>query len=233
MNIEAFFKITYGLYVVSSRSDNKINGYIANAVFQVTAEPAQFAIACNKDNFTAGLIKQSRVFAISVLQKDAKAEITKAFGYTSGEENDKFSNVKFIIGKTGAPILIEDAIAWFECEVVQELDVGSHILFIGKLVDGDLLHADKEPLTYAYYREVRKGMAPKNAPTYISEEKLKASLARMDEGLFQCPVCSYVYDPEKGDILNDIPPGTRFEDLPDDWVCPICGTDKSEFHKKT
>jgi hydroxylamine reductase len=46
---------------------------------------------------------------------------------------------------------------------------------------------------------------------------------------YECTACSYVYDPEKGDPDNGINPGTAFEDLPDDWVCPVCGVEKSEF----
>ncbi len=48
---------------------------------------------------------------------------------------------------------------------------------------------------------------------------------------YECTVCGYVYDPEVGDPENDIPPGTAFEDLPEDWVCPSCGVDKSMFVK--
>ena len=44
-----------------------------------------------------------------------------------------------------------------------------------------------------------------------------------------CTVCGYVYDPEQGDPENNIEPGTKFEDLPDDWQCPVCGASKDEF----
>jgi len=73
MNFEAFFRISYGLYVVSSSKGEKFNGYISNTVFQVTAEPAQFAVCCSKDNYTTELINESRNFSISVLKKDIKA----------------------------------------------------------------------------------------------------------------------------------------------------------------
>ncbi len=46
---------------------------------------------------------------------------------------------------------------------------------------------------------------------------------------YRCEDCGYIYDPAKGDDTNGIPPGTAFEDLPADWVCPICGAEKSEF----
>lgn len=161
MNHEAFYKITYGLYVVSSTDGSRSNGYVANTVFQVTAKPARFAVACNKDNYTCDLIRQSQVFAISVLQQDAKAELIGLFGYKSGRTADKFASARHRRGQTGAPILLEDSLAWFECRVVQTVDVGTHLLFVGEVVDGDVLDSSQPPLTYAYYREVKKGRSPK------------------------------------------------------------------------
>lgn len=231
MNLEAYFKITYGLYVVSSRLDNKLNGFISNTVFQVTAEPAQFAIACSKNNFTADMIKQSNVFALSALQKETRADIIGAFGYRSGKDIDKFVNFNYKIGKTGAPILLDDSIAWFECEVSQTVDMGSHILFIGKVIDGDLIDAAGEPLTYAWYRDVKKGKAPKNAPTFIDANKLKEQAQANLTQKYTCNACGHIYDPALGDPEHGIPAGTRFEDLPENWVCPLCGAEKTEFSR--
>jgi flavin reductase (DIM6/NTAB) family NADH-FMN oxidoreductase RutF/rubredoxin len=232
MNIEAYFKVTYGLYIISSATDTKRNGYVSNTVFQVTAEPPQFAIACSKNNLTTSIIEQSRVFAISVLEKETSAEVIGIFGYKSGNEIDKFSNVRFKTGITGAPILLDNAIAYFECEVVQVLDVGSHLLFIGKVMDDELLSADAEPLTYAWYREVRKGKAPKNAPTYIDPEKLKKQNSFPGATEYYCTACGYIYNPEEGDPKARIAPGTPFADLPDTWDCPVCGAEKSDFAER-
>jgi flavin reductase (DIM6/NTAB) family NADH-FMN oxidoreductase RutF len=232
MNIEAYFKISYGLYVVGSVNGTKLNGYVSNTVFQVTSEPARFAIACSKNNFTAEMISQSGVFSVSVLQKEARADLIGTFGYKSGKDTEKFSAFKYRLGKTGAPILVDDTLAWFECEVIQTIDTGSHILFIGNVVDGDLLNAAGEPLTYAYYREVKKGKAPKNAPTYIDVEKLKNQVPADKMEKYYCTTCGYIYDPTLGDPEHGIPAGTSFEDLPETWVCPVCGTEKADFAKK-
>ena len=232
MNVEAYFKVTYGLYIVSSASGSKRNGYVSNTVFQVTADPPQFAIACSKNNLTTSLIKQSGNFGITVLEKDTSADIIGTFGYKSGNEIDKFSSVRFKTGETGSPILLENAIAYFECEVVQELDVGSHLLFIGKVVNNELIKPDADPLTYAWYREVRKGKAPKNAPTYIAPEKLQKPVVTSSEIENYCTACGYIYHPEEGDPNAGIPPGTIFENLPDSWVCPVCGAEKSDFAKR-
>jgi len=231
MNIEAYFKITYGLYVVSTRLGDRLNGYVSNTVFQVTAEPARFAIACSKNNHTAGMIMDSHVFSVSVLQREARADIIGAFGYRSGRDTEKFTNFNYKFGSLGTPILLDDTLAWFECQVEQTLDTGSHLLFVGAVVDSDLLDPSGEPLTYAYYREVKKGKAPKNAPTYVDPEKLKQQ-ASSAPVIYYCTACGYEYNPAVGDPDHNIPPGTEFEDLPDDWICPVCGTEKELFAKK-
>lgn len=174
MNLEAFFKISYGLYVVSSSAENRLNGYVSNTVFQVTAEPARIAIACHKNNFTCGLIEKSNAFSISVLRKDMRPEIFGIFGYRSGKDFDKFKGLNYAIGKTGAPILLDETIAWFECRVIQTLDTGTHILFVGEVEDTGLPDPKGEPYTYAYFRDIKKGKAPRNSPTYIDPGKLKS-----------------------------------------------------------
>jgi flavin reductase (DIM6/NTAB) family NADH-FMN oxidoreductase RutF len=172
IDIKAFFKITYGLYIVSSGLNKKYNGFISNSVMQITAEPGQFAICCHKDNYTSSLIRESKVFSISVLHKNIRPELIGLFGYKSGRDINKFESIKYITGKTGVPVVVDDTIAWFECELRQTYDVGTHLIFTGEVVKSKLIDSGKEPLTYAYYREVKKGSAPKNAPTFIDKSKL-------------------------------------------------------------
>ncbi len=230
MNFEAFFKVTYGLYIVSSGNEEEKNGYIANAVFQVTAEPPQFAVCCNKNNHTTGLITKFGKYSVSVLKKDASTEIISLFGYKSGSDTDKFEKTIHFAGTTKAPIVTQDCIAWFECDVVDTFDAGTHLIFIGKIVNYGLIEPQSDPLTYAYYREIKKGAAPKNAPTYIDKSKLAASAdTKPPLKSYECQVCGYAYNPADGDPDCGIAPGTPFEDIPDDWVCPVCGTRKSDF----
>jgi flavin reductase (DIM6/NTAB) family NADH-FMN oxidoreductase RutF/rubredoxin len=228
MNIEAFFKISYGLYIVTVSDGQKNNGFIANAVFQVTAEPPQFAICCNKDNFSNEILKNSNSFAFSVLQQNARSELFSTFGYKSGRNTDKFADVKYFKGETGTPIVTDDCVAWFECKIVNSFEVGTHIVYIGELVDNDLLSSELESITYAYYRDVKKAVAPKNAPTYIDKKKYKKE-KKQSLPKYDCQVCGYIYDPAEGDVPGGIAPGTKFEDIPDDWTCPICGTTKQDF----
>ena len=228
INFEAFFKVSYGLYVVTSGDSQQANGFISNAVFQVTAEPAQFAACCNKDNYTAEVIKKTGKFAVSVLKQDAGSQIIGTFGYRTGREIDKMKGVKTLVGVTGVPVVTDDAIAYLECELEQTFDVGTHFIFVGKVVAADVL-SDEDPLTYAYYRNVKKGLAPKNAPTYIDKSKLEKKTEKPGMEKYRCPACGYVYDPEQGDEEGGINPGTPFDAIPENWVCPLCGTEKEDF----
>jgi len=96
-------------------------------------------------------------------------------------------------------------------------------MFIGELLHADVLDEHKEALTYLHYRQVKKGVAPKNAPTYIDKSKLEKKPVGGGFAKYACAACGYIYDDEKEDI--------KFEDLPDDWLCPTCGSEKEDFFK--
>ena len=231
MNPKAYYKLTYGLYIISSKSGDKMNGYIANTAFQITAEPPQIAISCHKDNLSSSIIKESGLFAISVLKQDVATKLIGTFGFKSGKNIDKFDSVDYKTGSTGIPIVTTDCVAWFECKLVQTVDVGSHILFIGEVVDNSLLDENQEPLTYTWYQTVKNGKAPKNSPTYQKPKELKETDSKSEFKKYECIVCNHIYDEAEGDAETGIPPGTRFEDLPDDWVCPTCGAEKADFEE--
>jgi flavin reductase (DIM6/NTAB) family NADH-FMN oxidoreductase RutF/rubredoxin len=221
IDFEAFYKITYGLFIVSSGDSVKGNGFISNTVFQVTAEPPQFAVACNKKNFTAGLISEKKAFSVSILEQDTAPDILGRFGFKSGKDFDKLEGMSVNYGKTGVPIVLNAAIAYLECTLVNTVDTGSHLIFIGELVQSVLLDKSKDPLTYLYYRQVRKGSAPANAPTYIDQSRIDAVKPADVFKKYKCPACGYIYDEEKENV--------RFSELPESWICPVCGTEKSEF----
>jgi flavin reductase (DIM6/NTAB) family NADH-FMN oxidoreductase RutF len=223
IDYKALFKVSYGLYIVCSGSREYGNGYISNTVFQVTSDPPRFASCCNKDNHTAELIKASGVFSVSALKQDAAADTIGNFGYKSGKDTDKLKGMEVRFGKTGVPIVLNDAIACLEFKVVETMDVGTHLMFIGELVHSEVLDDEAEPLTYLYYRSVKKGEAPKNAPTYIDKSKLEKMADKGAFAKYECPACGYIYDEEKEE--------TKFDDLPDDWTCPVCGEEKTEFIK--
>jgi flavin reductase (DIM6/NTAB) family NADH-FMN oxidoreductase RutF/rubredoxin len=229
LNFEAYFKISYGLYIISSAKDNYYNGYIGNTVFQVTAEPAQMAISCNKDNYTSEFIKSSKMFSISVLEQDTSGELIGKFGYNSGKKINKFEGINYKISDKGCPIVLDNTIAFIECELVDTFDLGTHYIFIGNILDAQILDNEKNPLTYIHYRNIRKGVAPKNAPTYIDKSKTNittstennSEIQEKNFNIYKCSVCGHEYDPSES--------GIPFEDLDDDWICPVCGVDKSFY----
>jgi flavin reductase (DIM6/NTAB) family NADH-FMN oxidoreductase RutF/rubredoxin len=236
MNITAFLKMSYGIYLVSSKQGERISGFVANTVFQVTSFPPKIAISCHKDNSSANVIEESGVFSVSVLEKDTDAGLIGLFGYHSGNEDEKFERIDFKIGSTGSPVILTHAIAYFECQVEEKFDLGSHNLIIGKVIEAEMLHPEKDPLTYEYFRKELKMMAPERSPTFIDKNKLRKEPEKSVEtkvketgNVYICSVCGYIYDPLIGDEERGIPPGTSFEDLPDNWECPVCSAAKSLF----
>ena len=232
MNNRAFHKVSYGVYVVSSVKDGKLNGQIANTVFQITSDPPTIAISINKQNLTHEFIEKSKVFSVSILSVDAPMTLIGNFGFKSGRDVEKFSDVKYEIGTTGAPILKEYAVAFVEARVKNSLDVGTHTLFIGEVANADVLN-DAEPMTYAFYHTIKGGKSPKTAPTYIKEDKNTEDKPKESAKMkkYRCIICGYIYNPEEGDPDSGISPGTPFEDIPDDWVCPVCGATKDNFEE--
>ena len=219
-------KIGYGLYVVTSKKGDRLNGQIANTVFQITSEPPTVAVSINKNNLTWEFINESRVFAVSVLCQDTPLSFIGGFGFRSGRDADKLEGVNYKIGKTGAPLVTDNCTACFEVEVTDEMDMGTHTVFAGVVVDADVLN-DDICMTYQHYHEVKRGTTPKTAPSYVEEELEAAPRAAK----YRCTVSGWVYDPEFGDPDGDIAPGTPFEEIPDDWTCPVCGAAKSDFEK--
>jgi flavin reductase (DIM6/NTAB) family NADH-FMN oxidoreductase RutF/rubredoxin len=218
----ALSHVSYGLYVVCSGNKEAGNGYISNTFFQVTSEPVQFATCCNKDNYTAELIRKTGIFSASVLHEKTEPEVFGTFGYRSGKNFDKLSALKVDYSESGTPVFKENIIAWLECRVVQTFDVGSHWIFIGELVNSEIVDDSIDPITYLYYKRVNKGVAPKNAPTYIDPTKTQES-SPTRASKYKCAACGYIYD----DATEEI----KFEDLPDDWTCPLCGSEKEDFYK--
>lgn len=213
MNPFAFRKLSYGVYLISSLDGNRPTGCIANSAMQITSEPASIAISINHNNYTNSCIEKSGKFAISILSEQTDPGIIGTFGFQSGRDINKFEAVSCRMVE-GLPV-IEDACAYILCQVVDKMETETHTVFLGKVIDSDMLK-DEPAMTYAYYHSVVKGKSPKNAPTYIKEEEAKEE----KKATYVCSVCGYVYERE-----------TPFEELPDDWKCPICKQPKSVFKK--
>jgi len=225
MDTKALYKISYGVYIICSIDGDKINGQIANTVIQAASEPPTIAVSINKSNLTHEYINKSKILTASILSQDAPLSLIGNFGFKSGRDVNKFEGINYRTGTTGAPVVTDNATAYLEVKVTKEIDVGTHTMFIGELVDAGVL-SDDTVMTYEYYHQVKRGTTPKSAPSYVEQKEEKSGMKK-----YECTVCGYVYDPAEGDPDSGIAPGTAFEDLPDDWVCPICGASKDDFRE--
>lgn len=156
MNLKSLHKLSYGLYVVTSKKGDKLNGQIANTVFQVTSEPPTIAVSINKNNLTWEYIKDSGAFAVSVLCVDTPLSFIGRFGFKSGRDINKFEGINYKFGETGAPIVTDNAVSYLEARVTKEVDVGTHTIFIGEVVGADVL-MEAKCMTYDFYHEVKRG----------------------------------------------------------------------------
>ncbi len=154
------------------------------------------------------------------------------FGFKCGREIDKLEGIATRTGVTGIPIITENCTAFIEAEVINEFDCGTHTIFLGRVLECDVIDPTAEPMTYAYYHTVKGGKAPKTAPTYQEESPPKPPAPAAKAARYTCTVCGYVYDPAIGDPDGKIKPGTPFEELPENWVCPVCGAGKDKFEKE-
>jgi rubredoxin/flavin reductase (DIM6/NTAB) family NADH-FMN oxidoreductase RutF len=181
-------------------------------------------VVINRNNLTHEYISSSKLFSASILGKETPLGFIGGFGFKSGRDIDKFTGINYRVGKSGVPLVTDNTLALLEARVIDQRDVFTHTIFIGELTDADVV-SEGEPMTYAYYQQVKRGTTPKSAPSYIPDKKEGKS--SMDK--YKCNVCGYIYDPEKGDPDGGIKPGTKFEEIPDDWTCPVCGAEKSQF----
>ena len=211
MNKNAFRSLSYGVYIISTLDGEKPTGCVANSVMQITSSPATIAVSMNHDNYTNSCIKKSGKFAISILTEQSDPELIGRFGFQSGRDTDKFDGIEAITKEEIS--VITDACGYIVCKVIDQMETETHTVFLGEVLDADVLK-NEEPMTYAYYHKVVKGKSPKNAPTYIAEEKA-------EEPKWVCGNCGYVYDGE-----------TPFEELSADFKCPICKQPKEVFVKK-
>ncbi len=232
MDNKVLQKISYGMYILTSKNEDKVNGQIANALLQMTSDPVTFGVCVNNNNLTHEFINKSKVFTVSILSENAPMNLIGNFGFKSGRDINKFDGIDCRTGKTGVPIVLNSVLAFSELELINQMDMGSHTMFVGKVINGDIL-SNENPMTYSYYHNVKGGKSPKSAPHYVEVEEVTDTKTKGDSKMekYVCNICGYVYNPEQGDQGAEIKPGTMFEDLPDDWGCPTCSVPKDDFTK--
>ena len=144
--LSAFGQMTYGIYVLTTRVDDTVNGMIASWVTQVSYYPPLVLAAIHPDRFSHGLIEKSGSFGLHVLDRSQK-EMLKRF--KGPDPLKKFSGIAWEYGKTGTP-LIKDCLAWFEVKVVERIQPGNHTLYIGEVVDCAAVNEGTALCTLAY-----------------------------------------------------------------------------------
>ena len=200
MDKKALYKLSYGVFMLSTKDGETVNGCITNTCMQVANSPTRIAIAVINTNYTCDLIKKSGVFALSLLDETCSFELIKHFGFQSGREVNKFENLQMPVDVYGIPYMGWQACAVISGKVISSQDLGSHTLFIAEVVDAKLLN-DNAPLTYDDYQTKVK---PKPAPK--AEDKKIVG--------WRCKICKYEY---KG------------SELPEDFACPLCGHGADDF----
>ena len=215
MDMTAFYNLSYGVYLCTSWDNGAPVGCVANSAMQITSSPATIAVSINKENYTHRCIEDCGHFAVAVLGEHCDPRLIGVFGFRTSAEVNKFEEFPYAVrGKLPVP---DGGISYFSCKVVEKMDTATHTVFLGEVIDAGNLQKDA-PMTYAYYHRVLKGKTAAKAPTFnqapMPEEEVK-------QYEYVCRICSYVYRGE-----------TPFEELPDDWVCPICGVGKEEFCRR-
>lgn len=200
MDYHAFDKLSYGLYIVSSEAGGKAAGCIVNTLGQVTVSPVQVAVTINKENQTTRTILESGKFSATVLAESASMELIGRFGFQCSRDVDKFAGFAWARDINGVPYVTEQCAARFACTVVNEVDLGTHILFVARVDDWAVLD-DVPQMTYDYYHAVKKGLTPPKASSYRPpEEKVTG---------WRCTVCGYIYEARPFPPTTNVPSAAR------------------------
>lgn len=198
------YKLTYGLFVLTSGMDGKDSGCIINTAQQVTSEPNRISIAVNKANFTHDLVKKSGKFNVSIISQAAEFELFRHFGFQSGRDVDKFAGYEHCKRSSNGLYYVTAGInSYISAAVEKEVDLGSHTLFIASVDDMEVL-SDIPSATYEYYQSSIKPKPAQAAPA--------------GKTVWRCTVCGYIYEGEE---------------LPADFICPLCKHPASDFEKVT
>lgn len=173
--MKAIYNISYGVYILTTVS-SKLNGCVVNTVAQITSSPTKVMVCVNKENFSCGEIQKSKIFNLSVLDMRTGFDIIEKFGFCSGKDVNKFENFEsYKLAKNGVPFITEHTNAYLSLKVLEEKDVGTHVMFICEVTADEVLSSN-EPITYAYY-----------------QNKLKPQ-KKSEKTVWVCSVCGYVYE---------------------------------------
>lgn len=216
---KALYAISAGVYVFTALDDGRPVGRVVDAVSQVASEPKRVSVALMKSGYTSQVIAKAGVgghFAMTVLAEDAPAALIEAFGYQTSETADKFAGFAAVHDEAGVPYIPEGAVAEMSCEVIDVLDMDSHLLVIGEVTEAQVF-SDAEPMTYAEYRKLKaQAKKAREAATPAPAPAAAAEAAKAPRFSWRCTICGHVVEQD---------------DLPDDFTCPLCGVGKDLFER--
>ena len=204
MDKKAMYKLSYGLFVLTAKDEEKDNGCIINTAIQASSMPNQLSICVNKANLTHDMSVKTGKFTVSVISQDAGFDLFKHFGFQSGKDVDKFKNFeKCKRGENSIYYITEGTNAYISVNVSKTEDLGSHTMFIGEITDMEVL-SETPSVTYDYYLKNIKPQ-PENVGTTTDGKTI-----------WRCTICGYEY---------------VGEELPEDFICPLCKHPASDFEK--
>lgn len=204
MDKKAMYKLSYGLFVVTARQDGFDNGCITNTVGQVTSQPNRISLTINKDNLTHEMIQNTAKFNVSVISQAADFALFKLFGFNSGRDMDKFASFSDCKRTDNDLFCITKGTnAYISAKVCKATDLGTHTMFIADVTDMQVLD-DAPSSTYEYYLS---NIKPKPAAVGTTPD---------GQTIWRCTICGYEY---------------VGEELPDDFICPLCKHPASDFEK--
>ena len=180
---EAMYKLTYGLFVLTTTDGNKQNGCIVNTVSMITDSPKRITVFVNKANYSEELMRKTGVFNVSVLTEQTPFETFKQFGFSSGRDTDKFANTAYPKTENGLYYIPEYANAVLSGKVIDAYDYGTHTLFVAEVTEGKVLSSDKS-VSYEYY---------------LSNIKPKPQAEKSNTEKWVCKICGYVHEGEMPD----------------------------------
>lgn len=218
---QAFHSLSYGMYVIGTRCDGRDYGCVANTFAQVTSSPLQVSVALNKENATTAAVRQAGRFTASCLSEQADMQLIGTFGFHTSTELDKFAQHASARDEAGMPYVAEQCCAWFSAKVVAELDLGTHVLFVGEVQECAKVADAAAPMTYAFYHQVKGGKTPPKASSYLGDEQpaaapAESTSAEQPKVAWRCTICGHM---------------EYVDELPDDFVCPVCGVGKEFFER--
>ena len=199
---EAMYKITYGLFMLTTTDGEKQNGCIVNTVSMLTDNPKRIVVFVNKANYSEELLRKTGVFNVSILTESTPFDVFKQFGFASGRDTDKFAQGEYEKSENGLYYLPKHTNAMLSGKVIDAHDYGTHTLFVAEVTEAKTLSQEKS-VSYEYYQNHIK-------------PKPQAEKAAGGKHKWVCKICGYVHEGEE---------------LPEDFICPWCKHPAEDFEK--